>query len=480
MTDTQTIDATGGFVTAGGITVVAVETPTLGDRSYLAHDGEVAFVVDPQRDIDRVTDLLEKHQVRLTHVFETHLHNDYVTGGLALARAHGAAYLVNEDDEVSFERTPVADGRVLPVGRRMRVTAVATPGHTFTHLSYVLGDVVTGEQVAVFTGGSLLYGATGRPDLLGEAHTHELVRAQHASAHRLAQALPDSAEVFPTHGFGSFCSATQSDATSSTIGQERRSNPVLTQDEETYVRELLAGLGAYPAYYAHMAPANAAGPGAPDLSAPSQADPAELRRRIEGGEWVVDLRNRTVFAAGHLPGSLNFGLDGGFATYLGWLIEWGTPITLLGETAEAVAEAQRELVRIGIDRPAAAATGTPQDWVAGTGREVASFRSATFADLAQVRHHREVIVLDVRRSDEHAAARIKGAVNIPLHELPRRLADVPAGEVWVHCAAGYRASVAASLLDAAGRGLVAVDDTFDNARGVGLHLVGPDVEPDAG
>ncbi|WP_107771247.1 MBL fold metallo-hydrolase [Nocardioides sediminis] len=453
--------------------VIPIETPTLGDRSYLVHDGEVAFVVDPQRDIDRVLDLLEEHGVRLTHVFETHIHNDYVTGGLALAQRTGAQYLVNGEDDVSFTRTPLADGQVVEVGGRMRVTALATPGHTFTHLSYALTDRGPDgdEHVAVFSGGSLLYGATGRPDLLGPEHTDALVRHQHASAHRLAELLPDEAEVFPTHGFGSFCSATQSEATESTIGQEKRSNPVLTQDEETYVRELLDGLGAYPAYYAHMGPANAGGPSEPDLSPPSVADAAELRRRIETGEWVVDLRNRTAFAAGHAPGTLNFGLDGGFATYLGWLVSWGTPITLLGETAEDVAEAQRELVRIGIDRPAAHATGGPEDW---TDRELASFPTATFADLADVRHHREVVVLDVRRTDEYDAARIAGAVNVPIHELPRRLDEVPAGEVWVHCAGGYRASVAASFLSAAGRSLVAIDDSFDNAGQVGLHLVGPE------
>ena len=453
--------------------IIPIETPTLGDRSYLVHDGDVAFVVDPQRDIDRVLELLTEHDVRLTHVFETHIHNDYVTGGLALARRTGAKYLVNGADQVSFDRTPVADEDVVEVGARMRVTALATPGHTFTHLSYALTDALPGQHVGVFTGGSLLFGATGRPDLLGHEHTDELVRAQHASATRLADALPDATEVFPTHGFGSFCSATQSEATSSTIGQEKTSNPVLTNDEETYVRELLAGLSAYPAYYAHMAPANAAGPDEPDLSAPAQAEPVELRRRIEAGEWVVDLRNRTVFAAGHVPGSLNFGLDGGFATYLGWLVEWGTPVTLLGNTAEQVAEAQRELVRIGIDRPAAAATGTPEEWVAGTGVELGSFPTATFADLAQVRHHRNVTVLDVRRADEYDSASIDGAVNIPLHELPKRLGDVPAGEVWVHCAGGYRASVAASFLAAAGLRLVAIDDSFDQAEEVGLTVVGP-------
>ncbi|NYD40919.1 rhodanese-like domain-containing protein [Nocardioides panaciterrulae] len=455
-----------------GLTIVSLETPTLGDRSYLVHDGEVAFVVDPQRDIDRVLALLEQHGVRLTHVFETHLHNDYVTGGLTLARHTGAAYLVNAEDQVSFDRTPVRDDEVVEVGSRMRVTALATPGHTFTHLSYALSAADGGLEsaVGVFSGGSLLYGATGRPDLLGEEHTHDLVRHQHASAHRLADLLPDDAGVFPTHGFGSFCSATQSEADESTIGQEKETNPALTQDEETYVKELLDGLGAWPAYYAHMAPANAAGPAAPDLSPPSLADAGELRKRIEAGEWVVDLRNRTAFAAGHAPGTLNFGLDGGFATYLGWLITWGTPVTLLGETAEQVAEAQRELVRIGIDRPAAHATGGPEDW---SDRELGSFPTGTFADLAQVRHHREVVVLDVRRTEEHHSARIAGAVNIPLHELWGRLEEVPDGEVWVHCAGGYRASVAASMLAAADRRLVAVDDSFDNAEQVGLHLVGP-------
>jgi rhodanese-related sulfurtransferase len=294
------------------------------------------------------------------------------------------------------------------------------------------------------------------------------VHAQYASAHRLATELPDATEVFPTHGFGSFCSATQSDATDSTIGQEKRTNPVLTASEETYVAELLAGLDVYPAYYVHMAPANSAGPSAPDLSMPALAQPAELRSRIEAGEWVVDLRNRTVFAAGHVPGSLNFGLDGGFATYLGWLIEWGAPVTLLGETADDVATAQRELVRIGIDRPAAAAVGGPGQW---TSQPLSSFPRGTFADLDHVRHHRAVVVLDVRRAAEFSAARIQGALNLPLHELPKRVHEVPDAEVWVHCAGGYRASVAASFLSAAGRRLVAIDDTFDNAKLTGLHLI---------
>jgi hydroxyacylglutathione hydrolase len=455
--------------TAGsGVEVVAIDTPALGDRSYLAHDGEVALVVDPQRDIDRVLALAAARGVRITHVFETHLHNDYVTGGLALALATGAAYHVNAADQVAFDRVPVSDGDLIEVSPVMRVRVLATPGHTFTHLSYVLE--AAGYPHAVFTGGSLLYGSTGRPDLLGSDYTRELARAQFASAHRLAAELPEDADVYPTHGFGSFCSATQSEGSSSTIGRERRVNPALILAEDRYVSELLAGLDAFPAYYAYMGPANAAGPSGADLSAPRRADAAELRRRIEAGEWVVDLRARRAFAVGHVAGTLSFDLDGSFATYLGWLVPWGTPLTLLGRTPEQVAEAQRELVRIGIDRPAAAATGHPGDWVGG--RPLRSYPVAGFADLEAVRHHRPVVILDVRRDSEWAASHITGAVHIPIHQLPSRLTDVPEGEVWVHCEAGYRASIAASFLDAAGRTVVAVDDEFPRAARSGLPVDG--------
>jgi rhodanese-related sulfurtransferase len=348
----------------------------------------------------------------------------------------------------------------------MAIRVLATPGHTFTHLSYVLE--AAGHPHAVFTGGSLLYGTTGRPDLLGAAHAGELARAQYASAHRLAGELPADADVYPTHGFGSFCSATQADGTASSIGHEQQANPVLTLDEEQYVSGLLAGLDAYPAYYAHMGPANTAGPASPDLTPPRTANAAELRRRIEAGEWVVDLRAPRAFAAGHLAGSLSFGLDGSFVTYLGWLIPWATPLTLLGQTPEQVARAQRELVRIGIDRPAAATTGAPAQWAGG--QPLRSYPVATFTDLESVRHHRPVVILDVRQQQEWNEARIAGAVHLPLHELRDRIAEVPPGELWVHCAGGMRAGIAASLLAAAGRAVVAVDDSFDAAEKAGLAV----------
>ena len=481
------------------IELISIDTPALGDRSYLATDGRAALVVDPQRDIDRVLAAAAQRGVRITHVFETHIHNDYVTGGLALARVTGAAYHVNAADEVTFDRVPVGDGDAIGVGDAMTIRVIATPGHTFTHLSYVLQDSTTGRAAAVFTGGSLLHGSTGRPDLLGAAHRATLAAAQHASAKRLAAELPDDTPVCPTHGFGSFCAATQATAAqntgtqnpgtqnpaiqntaiqntaiqntgaASTIGEEKLVNPVLRLAEEQYVTELLAGLDAYPAYYAHMGPANAAGPDLIDLSPPAVADAAQLAARIAAGEWVVDLRRRRAFAAGHVAGSLSFEHGSDFTNYLGWLIPWGTALTLLGESPGQVAAAQRDLARIGIDRLAGAAAGGPQDWAGG--RPLASFPAASFADLIAVRHHRPVTVLDVRRRLEWADGHIDGALHIPLPDLPGRLGEIPPDEVWVHCRSGYRAVIAASMLQAAGRPVVAVDDDLTQAARNGLPLV---------
>ncbi|MFD2093510.1 rhodanese-like domain-containing protein [Blastococcus deserti] len=447
-----------------------IETTSLGDRSYLVSAEGVAVVVDPQRDIDRVLGLAADRGVRITTVVETHLHNDYVTGGLELARTVGADYVVPAGDTVQYARVPAADGDVITAGP-MRLEVLHTPGHTHHHVSYVLTDAA-GEVQAVFTGGSMLYGATGRTDLLGAEHTDTLTHAQYHSVRRLAAALPEGTPVFPTHGFGSFCSATPTSGTSSTVGEQVRVNPALTQDEQAFVDQLLAGLGAYPAYYARMGPLNAAGPEPVDLSAPRTVDGEELACRLTAGEWVVDLRARTAFAAGHLPGALNFELSTNFLTYLGWLYDWGAPLTLIGETAEHVARARRELVRIGIDRLAGAAVGTPEELAAGP--SLGSYPVSDFPGLAQaMAADPDLPVLDARRDDERAGGGVRGSLHVPVHELSARIDDVPSGEVWVYCGSGYRASIAASMLARAGRRPVLVNGSYGDpdagAAAVGLH-----------
>lgn len=448
-----------------------IETTGLGDRSYLISADGVGVVIDPQRDIDRVLARAEERGVRIALVAETHLHNDYLTGGLELARTVGADYAVPAGDAVAFERVPAGDGDVLTAGP-VRLRVLHTPGHTHHHVSYVLTDAAGAVQ-AVFTGGSMLYGATGRTDLVGPEHTEELTHAQYHSVRRLAAELPAGTPVFPTHGFGSFCSATPTSGESSTVGEQARANPALTQDEQDFVDQLIAGLTAIPAWYAHMGPANAAGPAPVDLSMPRRVDPAELRERLAAGEWVVDLRTRTAFAHGHLPGALNVELAiANFVTYVGWLLPWGAPLTLIGETEEQVADARRELVRIGIDRLAGAAIGSPEELAAG--RELAAHPVSDFPGLAEaMAADPDLVVLDTRRDDERAGGGVTGSLHVPIHELIDRIDEVPAGEVWVYCGSGYRAAIAASLLARAGRRPVLVDGSYGDpdtgAAAVGLH-----------
>ncbi|GAA1274599.1 rhodanese-like domain-containing protein [Streptomyces aureus] len=452
--------------------VDTLEFEGLGNRSYLAGGPNAAVVIDPPRDIDQVIAAAARRGVRIAFVAETHVHNDYVTGGLELARVTGARYLVPAGANVSFDRTPVADGDTVTVDEGLVLRAIATPGHTPHHTSYALAE--GGRGVAAFTGGSLLIGTVGRPDLVEPRLTEQLARAQYASAHRLADELDDEVPVLPTHGFGSFCSSSQAEGDATTIGKERETNDALTLDVDTFVARMLAGLDDVPAYYAHMGPANTEGPTPVDLTPPKRADAEEIASRLAAGEWVVDLRSRMAFAEGHVAGSFNFEGDGKLATYLAWLIPWGKPVTLLAETPGQIAAAQRELARVGIDRPAAAATGDPAGWIR-EGEQLASFPRARFADLADVRRRGDdVVVLDVRRDSERAGGYIDGSVHIPIHELHGRIGEVPDGVVWVHCAGGMRAAIAASLLDAAGRDVVAVDDGFEAATEAGLTLTRPD------
>ncbi|MEY2568504.1 MAG: hydroxyacylglutathione hydrolase [Actinomycetota bacterium] len=441
--------------------VDVVETPELGDRSYIVSDDGVAIVIDPQRDIDRVLDAAASRGARITHVLETHIHNDYVSGGLELARRTRATYVVGASEQLAFDHTPVSDGDLLVTGA-MRVRVVATPGHTPGHLSYLVADG-EGDVAAAFTGGSMLFGAVGRTDLVGPRDTRPLAHQQYRSVRRLAALLPDGADVHPTHGFGSFCAATAATSSASTAARQRRENPALrTDDEECFVTELLAGYTAFPSYYAHMAPLNRAGPPPLEWAPVPVAGASELARRCDAGEWVVDVRHRRVFAHRHLPGTVNVELINPFATYLGWVMPWGAPLSLVADTPADIDRARLALSRIGVDHVATVAVGSTSVWHAA-----GSYRVAGFADLAT---EPDAIVLDVRRRDEVAAGRLPGSIHIHLADLPGREAQVPVGEVWVHCASGFRAAIAASLMARAGRTVVLVDDDWERAEAAGCRV----------
>jgi glyoxylase-like metal-dependent hydrolase (beta-lactamase superfamily II)/rhodanese-related sulfurtransferase len=458
------------------IEVVSIDTPNLGDRSYVVGRGTSAIVVDPQRDLDRVQQVLDAKGWTPTHVLETHFHNDYVSGGLELARMTGADYVVPDGMSIAFDAVRVSDKAELDSDVAL-VRVLHTPGHTPNHMSFALTRA--GQDVALFTGGSLLFGSVGRPDLLGPDLTEPLARAQWASMRRIAQEVSPTAAVYPTHGFGSFCSATATVGTASSLADQVASNPVFAVDEETFVAELIGGLDAFPAYYAHMGPANQAGAGAIDLSLPQRATPEEIARRVAAGEWVVDLRERRVFAADHVRGTLSFDLRGNAVTYLGWMIDWGTPLTLLGADADEVTAMQRELVRIGIDRPVAYSVGGTAAW-AGPEAPVSSYPREDHAGMARaLQADPDLPMLDLRRRSEVEEGHVRGAKHVPLHELRGRVDEVTAWAresgrpVWVYCGSGFRASIGASLLEAAGLSVVHVDDDFANAATAGLPLQVP-------
>lgn len=448
---------------------MVLETPELGDRSYLVADGGLAAVVDPQRDIDRILELAAARGWRIVLVLETHLHNDYVTGGLELARRTGATYVVAGGEEATYDCQPAGEGEEYTLGA-LTFAALKTPGHTLGHASYLLRHGA--RQLAVFTGGSMLFGTVGRTDLVSPELTGQLSRHQHQSVRRLAGELAGEVEVHPTHGFGSFCASSKgSGVGASTITAERSGNLACRiDDEDEFVTTLLRGLGAYPSYYSHMGLINRAGPPALDLSPPARIRAQELPGRIARGEWVVDVRPRRQYARGHVPGSVGVELSAGeFTTYLGWVLPWGTPVVIAGGTQAELAEAQRAMARIGIDRPTATALLHPGEATASEAYPV--------SDLPGLRqalgNGSSLTILDVRSAEEWESGHVAGASWVPLGDLRSQLSSIPQQEIWVHCQAGYRASVAASLLARAGRQVVLVDDDFANSEAAGLKVAVP-------
>jgi glyoxylase-like metal-dependent hydrolase (beta-lactamase superfamily II)/rhodanese-related sulfurtransferase len=429
-------------------------TPGLGDNSYLLVSGDEAAVIDPQRDAWRFLAVAEAQKLRMRYVLETHVHNDYVSGALEIRAAARAEIAAPARGRYEFPIRGVAEGDELHLGG-LRLVAWETPGHTPEHLAWLVYESGLPDPVAVFSGGSLIVGSAGRTDLLGAGLTDELTRAQFRSLRRLA-ALPRAVQLLPTHGAGSFCTASvPSMERTTTIGAELAQNAALApRDEDAFARQQLAGLRAYPAYYAHMGPLNRAGPrvlGRLPVVPPLAVE--VVARRLEAGSWVIDARAREAFAAAHVPGSLNIELDAMFGTYVGWLTPFDSRLVLvLPEPGSgALGEAVTQLIRIGYERVEGYLEGGLDAWQS-SGRPARAYPVASVDDLCRAYLDGTPIrVLDVRQQGEWDAGHVPGSLHIHLGDLPGRLADVPRDrEVWTACASGHRASIAASLLDRAG------------------------------
>src|SRR3954453_1077162 len=456
------------------VQIHTIETPCLGNRSYVVVDGSNAVVVDPPRDIDRIEAVLDEVGARVDLVLETHRHADYLSGGLELARRHRAAYVVPPGEpEPRFGFVPAVEGREIgTAGIGIRV--LSTPGHTPHHVAYVLED---GDRpVGVCTGGALLHGSVGAPDLYGAHRTWPLAREQWRSARRLVDSLPADVRLLPTHGFGSLCSATPATASASaTLGEERTVNPALMLAESVYVPGLVSGFGPVPRHYERLPLLHAAGPAPLDLSPARVLDADGLQRRLKEGHWLVDLRPRREFAREHLRGSVNVEATGPLVAYLPWLLPAGAGVVLLGED-DAITSATRQLPQVGIDRPLGVFAGAPLSWAGGDDEQLGSYGVTTFEGLRTAKEH-GAVPLDVRSRQEWNAGHVRGALHLPLPELadiadPTRPAvSAPVGErTWVYCGGGFRAAVAASLLAAARAHVVLVDEPFDVAVRAGLTV----------
>jgi hydroxyacylglutathione hydrolase len=416
-----------------------IRTEGLGDSTYVViHDG-LAVIVDPQRDYDRFEHLLDETDSHLRFVLETHLHNDYVSGGKALAEKLDAELVLPAGAAPSFKHRPAFHYEDIEAGS-IRLRPIHTPGHTPEHMSYLL--IVDDEIAGVFSGGSLLVGSAGRTDLLGKDRAETLTRLQHLSVNRLA-GLPEHVGLYPTHGAGSFCTASGTGELTSTIGDERKTNPTLSHtDEDSFVKAQLAGLVPYPSYYRHMGPINLMGPPPPPDLETSELDRSGLDA-LGDDVVVVDMRPEKEYASGHIRGSIGIPLRDDFGVWVGWVLPYQTPIALVADRDQSLEEARRQLLRIGFDDIRGVILGL-SEWES----DLVTLRTTDAGEFAAAVEDGNQI-LDARAPDEWDTGIIEGSV---LQYTPD-VAQGPSGEldstreVYVACGTGYRATIAASFLE---------------------------------
>ncbi len=417
--------------------VTVIPTPGLGDSTYLfEHDG-VGLIVDPQRDIDRFVEAASHLDTRF--VLETHLHNDYVSGGRAFAATTGAELVIPASAGVAFSHRPAFHYEDID-GGPFTVRPIHTPGHTPEHVSYLV--LVDDEAVALFSGGSLLVGSAGRTDLLGVDRADQLARLQYGSVTRLA-ALPERVALYPTHGAGSFCTASVAETTTSSIGTERRSNPVLGHaSEDSFVAAALSDLQPYPDYYAQMGPINLAGP----EPVPTDSLPPLNVDAIPDDASVLDIRPHADYAAGHLAGSYGLELEDQMGVWAGWLVPFNEPIALVADEGQDVESAVTQLARVGYDR----VVGVVNDL---TGCEnLRSYSLAPIADFVTEVRLATPQILDVRAPGEWEAGSIPNSVHTYVPDLRDGLPETldPNRPVWIICGGGYRSEMAVRYLEAGG------------------------------
>jgi hydroxyacylglutathione hydrolase len=436
----------------------------LAHASYmLASEGE-AVVVDPQRDVEIYLQAAEKNHVSIRHIFETHLHADFVSGHQELAARTGASIYIGAQAGATFPHVAIEDGFQLQVGK-MRITALETPGHTQESMCFVITDEEKSPAPwAILTGDTLFLGDVGRPDLSKRYSPVQLAGMLYDSLHNKILKLADDVLVYPAHGAGSLCGKNMRAERVSTIGTERLTNYALQiKSREEFVKQLTSNLPARPAYFSQDAEINRTGATAlADLPALSPIEPAELKTLLAEGALGLDVRPGDQFAAAHVPGSVNIALSGQFASWAGALLGLAACPVLIAETEEAVAEARMRLARVGLEDSRGFLKGGVEAWKQA-GLPLATLPQITVEALSSRFQESDLQVLDVRREPEWESGHIEGATWWPLDNFKVAPPEIDRNlPIAVHCKGGYRSTIACSLLQRAGfQNVVNVVGGFD-------------------
>ena len=423
----------------------------LAHASYLiGSDGEAA-VVDPQRDVDQYIEEAKRQGLKIKYVVETHLHADFVSGHHELAERTGAQIVFGGQAGVTFEHLPVREGSELRVGK-LKIRVLETPGHTPESISLLLSDPEDASQpMKLLTGDTLFIGDVGRPDLAGGKgfSAEQMAGMLYESLHEKLMKLPNETEVYPAHGAGSMCGRNISKETSSTIGQQRLFNYALKpMSKEEFVKMMTTDLPEAPAYFSQDAELNRTGAAVlKELAPPAELSAGEFKKLAQGGALVLDVRPGAQFGTGHVPGAINIGLGGQFASWAGTLIKRDTPILLVAEDREGVEEAVQRLARVGIESVKGFLSGGMYAW--NEAGETA--KAIPQMPVDELRHQLDegaaLQLLDVRRPNEYSGGHAAGFVNVPLPHLEEELGKLDRTRpVAVMCQSGYRSSAAASIL----------------------------------
>lgn len=450
----------------------------LAHASYLIGSGKDAAVIDPQRDVDEYIAVAAENGMRIRYIFETHVHADFVSGHRELAERTGAEIVYGWRADATLEHHPARDGERFAVGS-LTIEVIETPGHTPEGISLLVTDgAAAGEPSKLFTGDTIFIGDVGRPDLVGSKgySSEEMAGMLFDSVQRLL-ALDDRTELYPAHGAGSLCGRNISKETSSTVGAQRAENYALKpMPKDAFVQMMVLGLPEQPAYFAIDADLNRRGVPSLDLvKRPASLNAAETNAAAKAGDLLLDVRPSEAFAPEHIPGSMNVGLDGQFASWAGTLIPFARGVVIVAKDEAGVDEAVMRLARIGFSSVSGYLVGGLEAWKAA-GYESSSTPQITVNELdRRINAAEDLQLIDVRRPAEYEAGCAPGARSVPLADLENRVNSLDPGRpLYLVCGSGYRSMSAASILEAAGfHNLIDVAGGMAEYTAANLRLVAP-------